>query len=124
MYNSAIWPSMNKIEHELFHDGIMKLYRLITGMQTLATNLATHSDVQVVVVALHASTPEELLTASRLRYVRRLFLHGPVQLWAIIKANFSFRNSWLGLVVSDLSWFFEHLPASWNLPDPLDHLDQ
>ena len=69
-----------------------------------------HRSNDTVLAELQANTVREMMSANRLRYLRRMLMTGPKIVWALAKAEDEFDKSWLDTVREDCAWLQSTLP--------------
>ncbi|CAE8665862.1 unnamed protein product [Polarella glacialis] len=115
-YNIAVWPQLNKSMNKKLSKAVMNIHRGIHGGWNPKNPDHNLTDGQVLSKAM-APTADELKRTARLRYFGRLHRSGPLMLWALLKQEDAYPNSWLAMAWEDVRWFKGLLQAERTLPE-------
>jgi hypothetical protein len=111
-YGMESWTFPIKSCRDQIHTGIMKLYRKLLGVR----HSAHLTDIEVLVETA-LPDPTELLRRERLRYFGTLHNCGIQAHWGVLQDD----QEWIELLQDDLTWLWQQLRGSTNLPDPVHH---
>jgi hypothetical protein len=98
-YSVSTWLVLPRGPRRAFHSNVVGMYRRAVAMTNFTGSAMMHSDARVLAQAC-VKYPSDVLAVSRLRLFRRMVLHGPDQLWSVLKAEagpgMCDENAWLG----------------------------
>eukprot|EP00973_Karenia_brevis_P066020 9175970-Karenia_brevis.AAC.1 len=100
LYNSGVWPALNKTEFHSVHSSLMRVYRAIF---TDIYSTEWESD-QNLLKRCELMAPCNLLRMQRLLLFVRVARRGRPCLYLALVAAWSLKESWLKAVMDDLHW--------------------
>ena len=109
LYGSETWEADQKEVATRFHKGVMKLYRRL--LQVKHDDQRTDEDILERGDLL---SPQILLRRARLRFLATLYRCANVVPWELLHMDLQ----WKSLIRTDISWMYEQLSNSSDLPDP------
>ncbi len=113
------WPREDPGAMKTLGVAHMRMLKCIAGRskQFLYDGKLTDRDI---CSSLNVPSVTILARKQRLLYLRRVLVHGPKQLLALIRANAGLASSWYATICDDLKWMQKLVPAVASLPDPND----
>eukprot|EP00438_Fugacium_kawagutii_P027313 Skav202713 [mRNA] locus=scaffold654:664723:667824:+ [translate_table: standard] len=116
-FGAEVWQGLSESQLQRMHAFVVRAYRHVLHSRNFRQGV--HSSDDQLWARLAAPTAHDLLRVARLRHLRKVLVHGPDLLVALLRAQVDGKfESWFSLVTEDLRWMQRFVSDLQFLGDP------
>ena len=112
-YNIGTWSELVESEQNIWHSGVLRLYRLLLR-RLYPAPVVRHFTEDEVLSLVGLPTPRNALRLCRLRHFAQVLTRGTPFFWALVAEE----GSWLRAVQDDFGWLYSQITGLTTLPPP------